>query len=82
MIKINFGSRIRQIRNNKGIRSKFIAGKLGMSPSGYCDIESGRRKLTIERALIIAELLGTDINAFIYGDNTRETRSLATGTES
>lgn len=78
---MNFGARIRTIRISKGIKSKFIADKLGISPSSYCDIESGRKKLTLEHAFLIAGALGIDINDFFYDNKLRESRDLATGTD-
>ncbi len=76
-----FGDKIRKIRISKGIKSKFVANKINMSPSSYCDIESGRKKLTLEHALIIADALGVDIKDFFYENKLRDSRDLPTGTD-
>lgn len=76
---MNFGENIRQIRNSKGIKSKFMADQLQISPSSYCDIERGRKKLTLEHALVIAEILDVDIKDFFYEDKPRVMRSVHVG---
>lgn len=78
---MNFGVKIRTLRESKGIKAKFIAEKLGISASSYCDIESGRKKVTLEHARGISEALGVDIKDFFYEEKLRDSRDSPTGTE-
>lgn len=71
---VGFGETIRNLRESKGIKSKFVADKLGMSASSYCDIESGRKKLTFEHAQTISEVLGVDIKDFLCDNQLRIAR--------
>lgn len=55
--------RLRQLRIERGISQTFLAKKLGYShSSGYANIEYGRNNLTLENALIIADVLGIDVS--------------------
>lgn len=55
--------KLRMLRKKKGISQTFISQKLGFKyPSGYCNIESGRNKLSLDQAKIISEILGVSID--------------------
>ncbi len=54
--------RLRQLRTERGISQTFLAKKLGYKhSSGYANIEYGRNNLTLENAMIIADVLGVDV---------------------
>lgn len=65
---MNYGQRIKTIRELKGIKARFIAEKLNLSPAGYSGIERGRTKLTAERAAEIAEILGIKIDEIFFAN--------------
>lgn len=54
--------RIKAVRESKGIKSRFVAEKIGVSRSYYSQIENGHIGLTLKKAQQIAEVLGTDIS--------------------
>jgi putative transcriptional regulator len=59
--------KIQQIRESKGISQTFLSQKLGFShPSGYCNIEKGRNRLSLEHAIIIADLLDVKIEDLYF----------------
>ena len=58
MSNARYGSLIKEVRNSKGIKAKWVAEKIGVSFSTYTEIEAGRRNLTVERAEAIALSLG------------------------
>ncbi len=58
-----YGS-IRQFRDDLCISQDYMATKLGISQSTYQKIESGTVKLTEERLIEIANILGKDIEEF------------------
>ena len=63
VIKIN--SIIKKMRLTKGLTQTEMAEKLGYSSkSGYCQLENGTVKMTIEKALLIAKALDVNPNIF------------------
>lgn len=56
---------IKQIREEKNMSQKELAGKAEISQQFLCDIEKGRRKPSIDTAIKIAGALEiTDIKSF------------------
>ncbi len=52
-----YGNRIKDVRERKGLKAKYVADKLDMSASQYCDLEKGRKKLTADLVVKIANIL-------------------------
>lgn len=42
----SLGRRIKQVRQEKKIKSKDLAAKLGVQPSYFCDVEAGLRNIS------------------------------------
>jgi len=55
---VEFGKVIKNARMSKGIKGKYVAGKLGISLSAYYRIESCETNITIDRADEISNILG------------------------
>jgi len=56
---------IKDLRIAKGLTQAEMAEKLGYSSkSGYCQLENGTVKMTIEKALLIAKALNVDPSIF------------------
>ncbi len=53
--------KLREVRRNKGLTQREMAEKLKISKSYYCLIEKGKRGLSLELALKIAEILQKSI---------------------
>lgn len=51
---------IRKTRLNKKYTQDYLAAKLKISQNAYSKIELGRTKVTVEKLLIIADVLNTD----------------------
>jgi transcriptional regulator with XRE-family HTH domain len=60
---MGYGARIRHLREGRGLKAKFVAERLGLTPAQYCDLEKGRKRLTAELAAGLADLFGitTDV---------------------
>ena len=77
-MKMNYGTRVKEIRLNKGIKAKYVAEKAGLSPSEYSAVENGRRRLTADLIVSIANALGVTpddilcpkVNAALINDST------------
>jgi len=61
----NIVSNIRKIREQKGYSQDNMAVELNMTQPSYSRIESGEAKLTFDRLQEIANILETDIAAFL-----------------
>ena len=72
MVTINTGQRIRQLRLAKGIKAQWVAAQIGVSPSIYHRIESGKQNLSVERAQQIADALGVSITDLLPQEETRK----------
>lgn len=77
---MNYGIRIKEIRESKGLKAKFIAESLGLSSVQYCDLERGRKKLTAELVRGVADILGVATDD-ILRSHVSESLTKPTGTE-
>lgn len=66
----NLGYNIRKMRELRGYDQKHVAKGLGIDPTSYGHIESGKTKLTVERLKKIADLLDTTPQAIEEFDDT------------
>lgn len=62
--------RIRTIRESKGYTQEYMAEMMGICQSTYAHMESGKSKMSIDRFLQIAEILGTDFARLIESPTT------------
>jgi len=63
------GSRIKQLRKQKGFSQKALAQGIGISNTYLSDIEIGRTDPSLKVLIKIAEVLGVEINTFIEATN-------------
>jgi transcriptional regulator with XRE-family HTH domain len=61
---ISFGEMIHSLRLSEDISQKELAKKLKISPQELCDIEKGRKFISVERATKFAHLLGDSPEVF------------------
>jgi len=64
-IKLNSGSKIRILRELKGISQDAMAHSLKISQQAFQKIETGQTKLNIDKAELIAHELGLELDALI-----------------
>ncbi|KAA6482211.1 helix-turn-helix domain-containing protein [Bacillus swezeyi] len=61
------GSRIRELRKEKGLTQFYLAIELGYKHSSIIsEIESGKKSLSAEKLPIIAKALGVEINTLFF----------------
>ncbi len=61
-------NRLRYLRKQRGISAKTMADALGLQTVGaYYKKETGRNKITIEEAKVIASIVGSTIEE-VFGD--------------
>ena len=71
MSKTFVGSRVRQLRNERGLSQAALAQTLEISPSYLNQIEHDVRPLTVAVLLRITEVFGVDATFFASQDDTR-----------
>ncbi|RAV17992.1 Cro/Cl family transcriptional regulator [Mycolicibacterium sp. GF69] len=71
MAKTFVGSRVRQLRNERGFSQSALAQMLEISPSYLNQIEHDVRPLTVAVLLRITEVFGVDATFFASEDDTR-----------
>lgn len=67
---------LKQHRLNKGYSCEMMARKLGISKTYYWQIEQGKRRITYELAVKMAEVFNTTPDTLLYEDTvTRLTKA-------
>lgn len=62
---LSFGRMIASIRVADEIPQAELARRMGISRANLCDVEKGRRGVTVERAAQFARVLGYSVNQFV-----------------
>lgn len=53
---------IKETREKSGLKAYWVAKKLGIKPSTYCDKEKGRRRFTLKEVIELRKYLEIDID--------------------
>lgn len=59
--RIALGSRLRQIRQSRGMTQAAVASQAGLSRSFYAQVEHARQAISVDRAFAIANVLGVEM---------------------
>lgn len=60
-------NKLKEIRKAKGLTQEQMAKLLGYKDkSGYCQLENGDIKMTLEKAIKISKILGTDMKEIFF----------------
>lgn len=62
MITIEFGKRVRELRNKTGLSQEKFALKIGMDRTYYASVESGKRNIALINIEKIAVGLGVSLS--------------------
>lgn len=62
---MTFGMMVEALRTSAGLTQVALAKKLKISKANLCDIEKGRRFVSIERAVNLAKALGQPADFFV-----------------
>ena len=63
-LQTHVGGRIKMLREKKGLSQKELANPFGSEKSYICDVEAGRKNVTLETLLKIALVLQVEVSAF------------------
>lgn len=62
--------KLKELRKAKGFTQEQMAKLLGYKDkSGYCQLENGDIKMTLEKAIKISKILGADIKEIFFETN-------------
>jgi transcriptional regulator with XRE-family HTH domain/Zn-dependent peptidase ImmA (M78 family) len=64
-VRLIFGLKLKQLRNDLGISTYELANRTGLSPSYINEIEKGKKYPKTEKVLAIAKALGTDYDTLV-----------------
>ncbi len=67
MITIDFGNRLKELRNKEGISQEKFALKIGMDRTYYASVEAGRRNIALENIKKIADGFGISLSELFIG---------------
>lgn len=62
---MNFGERIKELRESQGLLQRQLAASLEIDTPMFSKIERGERRAKREQVLKLAELLQTDVNELL-----------------
>jgi len=62
---LTFGRMIQSVRKADGIAQAELALKMAISRAHLCDIENGRRSVSVDRAAKFAKVLGYSVTQFV-----------------
>lgn len=65
----NIHEKLRQLREERGMKSMFVAKKLGVTPSTYSEFETGKRQPRVEHLIKLRNLYDITIDELIFFDD-------------
>lgn len=82
MDKQKIGKQLKELRLSRGWRQSDVADKVGLSRPAVCNIESGKRAMTLSTLKKFCEVYSIDVSFFdIETDNFNEAIDLTTRIE-
>ncbi|GGP17192.1 helix-turn-helix domain-containing protein [Oceanobacillus neutriphilus] len=64
----NISSNLKQLREQRGLKQKFVAEKLGISPNYYSQIENGHRYPQVEHLLKLRDIFNVSLDDIFFND--------------
>ncbi|UUI41141.1 helix-turn-helix domain-containing protein [Oceanobacillus oncorhynchi] len=65
----NISNNLKQLREQRGLKQKFIAEKLGISPNYYSQIENGHRYPQVEHLLKLRDIFNVKLDDIFFNNN-------------
>jgi transcriptional regulator with XRE-family HTH domain len=65
--RLALGSRLREIRQSRGMTQTAVARQAGLSRSFYAQVEHAGQSISVDRAFAIASVLGVEMTELFTG---------------
>jgi transcriptional regulator with XRE-family HTH domain len=65
---MNIGKRVKEIRENRGIKAVFVARQIGVSPATISEIEREKCNPTVTQLVALADFYGVTTDYLIKGN--------------
>lgn len=72
------GSRIKKIREAKGIIQEDMAAVIGVTQSNYGRLEKDDERISVPRLLLIAKTLEVSVDELLFGEKSEEAKFILT----
>jgi len=66
-INVNFGKRLKQLRNRQGWTQVYMAEHVGIDRSYISDMENGKKAVCLPTLQVLADAFGTSISKMLSG---------------
>jgi transcriptional regulator with XRE-family HTH domain len=73
------GSRVRELRETRGMTQDDLAALLGLGKSAVCRVESGERGLAVPELAVLAAHFGVSTDFLLFGEREEEVLLRAEG---
>ena len=61
-------SNLKALREERGLKQKFVAERIGVNPNHYSQIENGHLQPQIKHLLILRDLFGVTLDEIFFKD--------------
>jgi transcriptional regulator with XRE-family HTH domain len=61
-------SNLKALREERGLKQKFVAERIGVKPNHYSQIENGHLQPQIKHLLILRDLFGVSLDEIFFKD--------------
>lgn len=69
-------SRLRDVRESKGVTAVAVARQLGVARQTYSEYENNPSKMSVEQALAVCSFLSCDIGDIFFGEEVNLTNQI------
>lgn len=74
ILKSNFSTRVKELRISNNLSQKALGEAIGIKPQAVNDMEHGRIKTTLDRAIILADYFDVSLDYLVGRSDTPERR--------
>ncbi len=74
ILQVNFSTRLKQLRLSKNLSQQALGVVIGIKPQSVNDMEHGRIKTTIDRAIALARYFNVSIDYLVGESDNPERR--------
>ena len=73
---MNIGTRIKDLRSERGFKAMFVADKIGVTSSVYSAIEHEKINITVDKLASLSDFFGVSTDYLIKGKDDRKIKTI------